>query len=515
MSFRYIRHISFEDGEIRQLERRAAAASEEANRVRNEIVTLTEQSKSRDKEADLSRLAMMRALRIQAVTSLEEQQKEIQLLEKELLYLRGQGVIVAPTDYINALAFSVDGRYLASASNDKIVRVYDMEDNFAVIWKHEDSCSPTAVAWTDSALFVGNMEGDLTSKFRWICNYQYSTKELLYKADAPVHMMQFNTQKDRLLLCSGADVLLFTKNSERWEFQDHLPRPIPFGEIDNFDIPDTVATGAHFLDDHNECLIAYLHDGFRKFKIDTWDCAKVEWGLGDGFIEKIGFSAKSPDSKSVVATNLHRGLDWYKITPEKLKKMSTSEEIQDQHSNIPLPVLFINNGQATIMGTTKGYAVIFEAKHGKKVQALKHGGDQTWVTALAYVETSRRRRLIATGDGNCGQRTKIVIWCEKYGDTPIYVFKPWTVIWRIACIIMTAGRIVLILLGIVFAVSLLLPTRWKELVGSRVIAYPAVVQVPTQKTSSAPSVTPSSAVKIKEILNSLGMIAGNERDPSI
>ncbi|KAJ3925355.1 MAG: hypothetical protein NXY57DRAFT_876351, partial [Lentinula lateritia] len=85
-------------------------------------------------------------------------------------------------------------------------------------------------------------------------------------------------------------------------------------------------------------------------------------------------SAISPDSTFIIATNLHKGLDWYKIMPDKLKKMSTSCEIQSPGSNIPLPVLFIYNSQATIMGTSKGYAVIFEAKHGKRVQALKHGG---------------------------------------------------------------------------------------------------------------------------------------------
>ncbi|KAJ3965026.1 hypothetical protein EV361DRAFT_955403 [Lentinula raphanica] len=90
MSHRHVRYISFEDGEIRQLERRAAAASDEASRIQNKIDALTKQLKSRDKVEDLPRLAMMRALRNQAVALLEEQRKEIHLLEKELLDIHGQ-----------------------------------------------------------------------------------------------------------------------------------------------------------------------------------------------------------------------------------------------------------------------------------------------------------------------------------------------------------------------------------------------------------------------------------------
>ncbi|KAJ3731382.1 hypothetical protein DFJ43DRAFT_1040147 [Lentinula guzmanii] len=82
-------------------------------------------------------------------------------------------------------------------------------------------------------------------------------------------------------------------------------------------------------------------------------------------------------------SNLCQGLDWFKIMPDRLKKMSTT--YQPQQINIPLPVLFIDHGQAVIMGSTNGCALILEVKHGEKVQALKHGSDQTWVTSLREV----------------------------------------------------------------------------------------------------------------------------------
>ncbi|KAH7868295.1 uncharacterized protein C8R40DRAFT_1074901 [Lentinula edodes] len=65
------------------------------------------------------------------------------------------------------------------------------------------------------------------------------------------------------------------------------------------------------------------------------------------------------------------------------------------------------------MGTTKGCALILEVKHAEKLQALKHGNDQTWVTSLAYINIDSRYRMIATGDGNREQRTRIILWIEE------------------------------------------------------------------------------------------------------
>ncbi|KAJ3780421.1 hypothetical protein GGU10DRAFT_337180 [Lentinula aff. detonsa] len=128
-------------------------------------------------------------------------------------------------------------------------------------------------------------------------------------------------------------------------------------------------------------------------------------------------------------SNLCQGLDWFKIMPDRLKKMSTTH--QPQQINIPLPVLFINHGQAVIMGSTNGCAVILEVKHGEKVQALKHGSDQTWVTSLAYIEPAGRSRMIATGDGNRGQRTKIILWIENSEKSSSKFSRSWIVILKI------------------------------------------------------------------------------------
>ncbi|KAJ3816445.1 WD40-repeat-containing domain protein [Lentinula raphanica] len=192
------------------------------------------------------------------------------------------GTIDAPTDYVHALAFSKNGRYLASATNDNSIRVYDVHRSFMTVWEEKGRHPSTAVAWRDSELFSGSMDGT-------IC-YCYPTKwmlrrksEVIFKADEAVHTLEFNQRGDSLLVCSGADVFLFEKISGRWNYRDYLPRPGPFGEPSSeFDSYPVIATGAHFLENDEQCLIGYLYNGFWRFNLETWESTNC-WGPDDSF----------------------------------------------------------------------------------------------------------------------------------------------------------------------------------------------------------------------------------------
>lgn len=69
------------------------------------------------------------------------------------------GVINSPTDTVNALSFTIDGRYLASASDDKTVRVHDIERGLSNVWEHKGAYPYTAVAWKNNILFIGDEGG--------------------------------------------------------------------------------------------------------------------------------------------------------------------------------------------------------------------------------------------------------------------------------------------------------------------------------------------------------------------
>lgn len=69
--------------------------------------------------------------------------------------------ISAATNGINDLAFSSDGTLLASASDDKYLRVFVIQRKISMVWHFRGEAEFTAVAWIGKDLFAGTMNGEL------------------------------------------------------------------------------------------------------------------------------------------------------------------------------------------------------------------------------------------------------------------------------------------------------------------------------------------------------------------
>ncbi|KAJ3884376.1 hypothetical protein GG344DRAFT_71396, partial [Lentinula edodes] len=396
MSLPQVRTVSNEAAEIARFVRQITLATSEIEQLRAEIASLVQQIQQFNKNLPFLRpLEELKTLHSIISVSIDEKREDIQELEKQLLNCNESLQFMS---LYTVIVFSLDA--LGHEGHR------DVGTNHLLV----------------SSLVPDIMDGDVicfypTTGYRWI---RRRKSEVIYKTDAIIQTMVFNQGGDQLLVCSGADVLFFKKTSGKWKYHDCLPRPTPFGEPSEGDTYPIVATGLHFLENEKECLIGYLYNGFWKFNLETWE-STLYFGPDDSYeleesrryFGRITASAQSPDSKSVVATDTCMGLTWFKVMPDRLKKMSSTHQTQDLSSNVPLPVLFINQGQAVIMGTTKGCALILEVKRAEKLQALKHGNDQTWVTSLAYIDIDSRYRMIATGDGNREQRTRIILWIEE------------------------------------------------------------------------------------------------------
>ncbi|KAJ3847483.1 WD40-repeat-containing domain protein [Lentinula lateritia] len=329
------------------------------------------------------------------------------------------------TDSMRALSFSTSGRYLASASNDKTLRVYDRLRNFRMIWAYNHSSPFISLAWrTDSALVGGSMQGEVV-QFTLNPFFLLGIKgpNVIYEFSSPVSSIEANQSSNQLLICSGRAVnVLSEADDHSWSLKIRLDCAHSIGEPANFKEPPVIATGAFYLKGEGECVVTYLFHGVWRVDLET---GEGQWSIGPN--EKIGMAAISPDRTAMVASNIRTGMDWYDLSKASWIKSSTSLERQEKDFNIPLPVKFINKGCAVVMGTTKGYAVIFHAEHGRQVQTLDHANHKIWVTALvilisflsinasshclkAYQETGHQNRILATADGNVGERAKIRIW---------------------------------------------------------------------------------------------------------
>ena len=83
-----------------------------------------------------------------------------------------------------------------------------------------------------------------------------------------------------------------------------------------------------------------------------------------------GRSAISPDEQLVAVSNLHDGFDLYRTSDQTHIRTFFA----DTSINVSLPILFIDNGSALLMGSSCGKVKICDASTGVELQELSHGG---------------------------------------------------------------------------------------------------------------------------------------------
>lgn len=215
------------------------------------------------------------------------------------------GTIETPTNSVNALAFSKDGRYLASCGDDKMVRVYDVKHSLSAIWTYQGKSPFTTVIWNKEYLFTGNGDGEvmmfhpravrINSRIfstRWTDFFNYikswfrkQRDKLIAEFFTPIYFLELNRIGNQLLVCSGSRTTLlmerstyrvslrltfewfYSAESGQWKSRSHFDSPSSFeespdfGEPDGFDEPQVLAISAHFLNEKDCIVIGYLHHG--------------------------------------------------------------------------------------------------------------------------------------------------------------------------------------------------------------------------------------------------------------
>ncbi|KAJ3885847.1 WD40-repeat-containing domain protein [Lentinula edodes] len=286
---------------------------------------------------------------------------------------------------IAALAFSNDHRYLGSVSADGSIRIYDVDVHFQTIWFHRRSSQFNIINWdNDCSLIMGTTQGEV---FIFSLN---STKklELVYVSESslPINSIEFNKDRDKMLVASGGELVVMGKENNHWTFQRHIQCPIPreAQAILSLQYLPVVVGSAHFLEDQQHSVV---------------------------LTNSRGASAISPDCAALIATHSRASYEWYKLSTDPWEKMITSVEREEMSAfSLSLPIKFIYQGRAIVMGTANGYAEIMNIEHGGSSQILRHSTSNILISGLAYHEDAL---LIATGDEN----GKICVWTS--GCSPL------------------------------------------------------------------------------------------------
>ncbi|KAE9384086.1 hypothetical protein BT96DRAFT_1008439 [Gymnopus androsaceus JB14] len=275
--------------------------------------------------------------------------------------------IKGPSGFINSLCFSIGGRYLACASDDHLLTVYDCKNNPKTIWQHKGSTAYTGEIMTFTPI-------QFLVKIRLV----KAVPTLIHEFVAPVSFISLNRSGNKMLVCAGEMVNVLKCDKNDWILKARLSCPCVMLKPRGFQEPAIIATGAHFLEDESSCVVAYLHHGLWKYEVETGEGI---WCWGPD--EKIGATSISPDFSALVTANIRSGLDWYRLpTTRQISKVSTSLEVQDKNANFPLPVQFINKGK-------------------------------TRITALAYADRDNRPSFVATADFTPGGGTVVRVWAQE------------------------------------------------------------------------------------------------------
>ncbi|KAI0689315.1 hypothetical protein C8T65DRAFT_588771 [Cerioporus squamosus] len=169
-----------------------------------------------------------------------------------------------------------------------------------------------------------------------------------------------------------------------------------------------------YADDGRAIIVSYVHHG-----IVCWDIEerKIRWRFSPG--TPIARTAISPDGNAVVAYNLSGGFDYYKFGQSGLAQRYHVSQERD----VFLPVCFIHQGDALVVGCARGEVTIIDREDGSPLQVLRHSGMTCTYHMLALADRKIQKadsyrlsyHLIATGSSERGKRTAVRLWITDTG----------------------------------------------------------------------------------------------------
>ncbi|KAK6997500.1 WD40-repeat-containing domain protein [Favolaschia claudopus] len=272
-------------------------------------------------------------------------------------------IIKSHSDSINSVAFSQDGRLLASGGDDGFLSIFQAQ-NWQKIRKYEVASAVRAIAWHPALQLRGKLLA-----------IGYNAEVLIAKLSSIV-------------------------KPAVWSNEVYVPSP-SYNYHDDEDITRSV----HFHTTDKLLLVVYLYSGIIAY--DTERSAAQRWRINT---ERCGDSAFSPAARMIVSTNLTNGVDWYDIV-EKSLSSRTAHSVSTE-LNIPLPVTFIGADMIAV-GSAKGSVCIFKMGSVEPLQVLDHDNEMVQALVAYHYYERYNTHVLITGVSEQQEDCTIMVWVAK------------------------------------------------------------------------------------------------------
>ncbi|KAI0689578.1 hypothetical protein C8T65DRAFT_544841, partial [Cerioporus squamosus] len=155
---------------------------------------------------------------------------------------------------------------------------------------------------------------------------------------------------------------------------------------------------AQFVKSGNSLLVGYLEDGIYcwEFQMQTY-----VWHIST----RVGRLTLSPDESFFAVSNLYDGFDLYRTSDHSWVRAYRA----DTRLNLPLPVIFVEDGAKLFTGTSCGQVSLVDLQTGQEIQELCHNGRVSTSEQASYQDNAGTS-LLATGSSEQGIDTLVRIW---------------------------------------------------------------------------------------------------------
>ncbi|KAJ5225252.1 hypothetical protein N7468_006477 [Penicillium chermesinum] len=288
---------------------------------------------------------------------------------------------------VTAVAFSSDGRMLATGSGDKTARLWDVQKGqlHQILTGHSNAVASVAFSRDNRLLATGS--SDATIKL-WDLTVMLSEQHLAAHTQ-PVSLIMFSPDSRRLASTSEDQSVKIWDTAEGTVLHTLKSHSDTLEYV--FAVNDVVELFAFSLD--GSMLASLVYKTIQVWDVETGDLMHTF----QGHDEKVRSLAFSPDGQLLASCSNDRTICLWNIA-------NGSHRTLQGHQSFVLAISFSPDGQSLASGSSDGRIKIWDTRTGSLCQEFEQ---ENSVRALTY---HPQRSDILASSGSLGKGRGMVLW---------------------------------------------------------------------------------------------------------